>query len=277
MARATSLLRRPSTFALALAALLGPICAAAADDRAGATLITACQACHGKEGISESAEIPNLAGQKQAYLVKQLQAFRGGTRKNDLMAAIAGQLGDDEMRALALVWSQLPGAAAATSAPAGSIAALRSRMSFPAGFPAGFTLYETVVDGGQVARRYANAVALRAAREGKPLPDGAAIIVANHPAQLDAARKPVLDAAGQPAAGPVLSYAGMAVRDGWGQDVPVLLRNGDWDYALFAADGSRRDGLNQAACLACHKPQAADSYVFTMKALRAATAAPAAR
>ena len=50
------------------------------------------------------------------------------------------------------------------------------------------------------------------------------------------------------------------VRAGWGDTVPALLRNGDWDYALFAADGSRRDGLNQAPCLACHKPLAADSF-----------------
>jgi hypothetical protein len=200
--------------------------------------------------ISESAEIPNLAGQKPAYLVKQLQAFRAGTRKNDLMAAIAGQLGDDEMRALAAQWSRLPGPAASASGATGSVAAIRSRMSFPAGFPAGFTLYETVAEpgSGQVTRRYANAVAMQAAREGKALGDGAAIVVANHAVELDAAQKPVLDRNGAPVAGKVLSYAGMAVRAGWGQDVPALLRNGDWDYALFGADGARRDGLNEAPC-----------------------------
>lgn len=266
--RLASFLRR-QTATVAAVALLAPL-AAVAD----APLVAACQACHGKDGISESAEIPNLAGQKPAYLVKQLQAFRAGTRKNDLMAAIAGQLGDDEMRAVAALWSQLPGPAASASGATGSVAAIRSRMTFPAGFPAGFTLYETLAEPGstQVTRRYANAAAVQAARDRKPLGDGAAIVVVNLAAELDAAQKPVLDRNGAPVAGKVLSYAAMAVRTGWGQDVPALLRNGDWDYALFSADGSRRDGLNQAPCLACHKPIAADSYVFTMDALRAVAA-----
>ena len=84
------------------------------------------------------------------------------------------------------------------------------------------------------------------------------------------------DAQGKPVAGKVLSYAAMSARAGWGTEVPLLLRNGDWDYALFDANRVRRDGLNQAQCLACHKPIAADSYVFTMKQLREA-AQPQAR
>jgi cytochrome c553 len=259
--------------ALATALLLCEAPAFAADDHSGLPQIAACQACHGREGISESAEIPNLAGQKKDYLVKQLEAFRSGLRKNDLMAAIAGQLGDAEIRALALAWSSLPGASAAS---AGQALAIRSRMTFPASFPNGFTLYESVAEpeDGRVTRRYANAAALRAARDGTPLPAGAAIIVANHAAQLDAAQRPTLDAEGRPLAGKVLSYAGMEARAGWGADVPALLRNGDWDYALFSDAGIRRDSLNQAACLACHKPIAADSYVFTVKALKAAAARP---
>jgi hypothetical protein len=62
----------------------------------------------------------------------------------------------------------------------------------------------------------------------------------------------------------------MESRAGWGDAIPVLLRNGDWDYALFAPDGKRRDQLNQAPCLACHKPQEPNSYVFTMDKLRKA-------
>jgi hypothetical protein len=50
-----------------------------------------------------------------------------------------------------------------------------------------------------------------------------------------------------------------------------LLRNENWDYALFAADGKRHDELNEAQCLACHMPKAADSYVFTMKQLHEAS------
>jgi hypothetical protein len=62
----------------------------------------------------------------------------------------------------------------------------------------------------------------------------------------------------------------MESRVGWGNTIPTLLRNGDWDYALFSAEGTRRNELNQAPCLACHKPQEANSYVFTLDALRKA-------
>ena len=259
-----------SVFWLGLAALLSAAPARALEDAGNPPLTAACQACHGREGISESGAFPNLAGQKKDYLVRQLQDFRAGQRKNEFMAAIAGQLSDADIETLALFWSQKPGASSATASP-GAALAIRSRMTFPTGFPGGgFTLYETVADDGQVVKRYANDVALRAARAGAVLPAGAAIIVANHEAKLDAAQKPVLDGEGRPVAGKLLSYAGMESRAGWGDSLPALLRNGDWDYALFTATGTRRDTLNQAPCLACHKPIAVDNYVFTMKALRAA-------
>jgi hypothetical protein len=63
----------------------------------------------------------------------------------------------------------------------------------------------------------------------------------------------------------------MESRETWGKEIPQLLRNEDWDYALFAADGKRHDELNEAQCLACHKPKEADSYVFTMTHLHEAS------
>ncbi len=65
---------------------------------------------------------------------------------------------------------------------------------------------------------------------------------------------------GKEIAGAVQSYAGMELRNDWGKDIPLLLRNENWDYALFAADGKRHDELNEAQCLACHKPKETDNY-----------------
>jgi cytochrome c553 len=255
-------------FGLATAAWAASATVAQADSSVAA-LLPACHACHGRDGISVGADIPNLAGQKKDYLVNQLQAFKRGERKNELMAAIAAQLGDTEIDALATVWSQLPATSTASTRPP-SIAAVASRMSFPVGFPEGFTLYETLdnVDGARVVKRYANRAALQAAREGKPLPSGAVIMVSSHAAQRDAMQKPALDPSGRLVAAELLSYAGMESRAGWGAAVPHLLRNGDWDYAVFGADRERRAELNQAECLACHKPMSASSFVFTMKALQ---------
>jgi hypothetical protein len=107
-----------------------------------------------------------------------------------------------------------------------------------------------------------NSIAWKAAKARQPLPSGSIILSVSYEAQKDAAGKEI--------AGAIQSYSAMESRSGWGNTVPLLLRNGDWDYALFSADGKRRDQLNQAPCLACHKPQEANSYVFTLELLRKA-------
>jgi cytochrome c553 len=227
--------------------------------------VAACKACHGPAGVSINPAIPNLAGQKPAYLEAQLTAFRSKDRRNDLMNVIAGQLSDSDIHQFAAYWASRPAAPAADAQgqPAPS-AAIHSRMTFPANFPAGFTAYQDVVEDGVLTRSYVNTVAWKAARAGQRLPDGSIILRVNYKAEKDATGKDV--------AGAVQSYNGMESRQGWDKDIPALLRNGNWDYALFTADGQRQDQLNQAQCLACHKPAAADSYVFTITQLRTAAA-----
>jgi hypothetical protein len=44
-----------------------------------------------------------------------------------------------------------------------------------------------------------------------------------------------------------------------------MLRNEDWNYAVFTTDKQQRPGVNQAECLACHKPLDKVSYTFTLK------------
>ena len=55
---------------------------------------------------------------------------------------------------------------------------------------------------------------------------------------------------------------------GWGADFPAELRNEEWNYAAFALDKKAR-AVNQAECLACHKPLDKESYTFTLKQLSA--------
>lgn len=261
-------LPKPSQVLLATALAAANICAAqpAAHSVEGHPALPSCHACHGRAGISERGSVPNLAGQKAPYLVAQLQAFQRGDRKHEVMAAIAAQLGADDMRWLADHWSRLPPAA---SAPAGAgVVPVASRMGWPAGFPQGFERYRQVVEGDAVTQRWANRAALDAAAAGRPLPEGAVIVVSHH--RLEA------QPGGGTAPGLARSYDTMERRAGWGAAVPALLRNGDWDYAQFDARQQRRDGLNQAACLACHQPQAQRSHVFTLDELarHARAAAP---
>lgn len=221
--------------------------------------VTACQACPGEHGISRNPRVPNLAGQQEAYLAAQLRAFRAGTRNNDSMQAIAAQLSDEQIAALAAYWHSQPASADAHGATAAAGPAIPSLMSFPAGFPAGFTSYERApAEGGGTPERYANAIALAAARAGRPLPDGSVIVAVN-----------------RDASGAATSYAAMAALPGRGESVPALLRNGNRDFALFDAAHVRNDRLNTAPCLACHRPRVASSFVFPLPAIRTRALQPA--
>jgi cytochrome c553 len=225
--------------------------------------VDACKACHGPQGISRNPTFPNLAGQKAQYLEAQLKAFKSRDRKNDFMNAIASQLSDTDIPKFAQFWSSLPATPAPETAgavPAGP--AIPSRMTMPAKFPAGFTVYQTENEDGTITRRYANSIALKAAKAGQSLPNGSILFQVSYKAEKDSSGKEV--------AGAVQSYSAMESRAGWGNGIPLLLRNGDWDYAVFAPDGTRRDQLNQAPCMACHKPQEANSFVFTLEKLRKA-------
>ena len=57
-----------------------------------------CASCHGADGNSGTPANPKLAGQHPEYLVKQLQEFKSGKRKNAIMAGFAATLSDDDMR-----------------------------------------------------------------------------------------------------------------------------------------------------------------------------------
>jgi len=69
--------------------------------------IPGCQSCHGA-GAGGPMETPTLSGQRQAYLVAQMNAFATGARKNDVfnrMRDIAVRLTPQEIDALARYYS----------------------------------------------------------------------------------------------------------------------------------------------------------------------------
>ena len=60
-----------------------------------------CAACHGADGNSGTPVNPKLAQQHPEYLVKQLQEFKSGVRKNAIMQGFASQLSDADMKNIA--------------------------------------------------------------------------------------------------------------------------------------------------------------------------------
>jgi len=72
---------------------------------AGKAKAAMCGACHGATGLSPSPTYPNLAGQKAAYIVKQLADFKSGARTNMMMAPMAVNLSEQDMADLAAYFS----------------------------------------------------------------------------------------------------------------------------------------------------------------------------
>jgi len=80
---------------------------AAGDAAAGKAKAGMCAACHSLDGVSKAPTFPNLKGQKDAYLVKQLKAFRSGDRKDPTMNPMAKPLTDADIDNLAAYFSSL--------------------------------------------------------------------------------------------------------------------------------------------------------------------------
>ena len=90
-----------------LASSLCTSSAFAADAAAGKEKAALCAACHGPDGHSVNPMWPNLAGQQEMYLAKQIKAFRDGSRKDPSMSAMVAGLSDDDVANLAAYFAGL--------------------------------------------------------------------------------------------------------------------------------------------------------------------------
>ena len=66
-----------------------------------------CAACHGPKGISVNPLWPSLAGQQEAYLEKQIKAFRDGERNEATMQPFVANLTDQDAADLAAYYASL--------------------------------------------------------------------------------------------------------------------------------------------------------------------------
>jgi cytochrome c553 len=89
------------------AALVFAACGAHAegDAVAGRGKVFQCQGCHGiadwKTAFPEVYRVPKLGGQKPAYIVAALNAYKKGERDFATMRAIASELSDQDMADIA--------------------------------------------------------------------------------------------------------------------------------------------------------------------------------
>ena len=100
-------MRKELAGAIAAALLACSSLAHAADIAAGKAKAELCAGCHGDNGISQTENIPSLAGQPDQFIQWQLVYFRAGTRKNEQMQPIVEQLNNDDIRNLGAYFAQL--------------------------------------------------------------------------------------------------------------------------------------------------------------------------
>jgi cytochrome c553 len=79
--------------------------AGAVDVAAGKKLSSTCAGCHGAEGVSAVAMFPNLACQKQPYLVGALTEYQSGKRANPIMGGVAKGLSAADIQNVAAYFS----------------------------------------------------------------------------------------------------------------------------------------------------------------------------
>jgi len=87
---------------------LRPLSANSMDIAAGKQLAQRfCADCHGTEGISTIANVPNLAGQRSAYLYREMHAYLAGARGNDTMNGAITYLSTDAISNVAAYYASL--------------------------------------------------------------------------------------------------------------------------------------------------------------------------
>jgi cytochrome c553 len=81
--------------------------ASAGDIAAGRKKAVACQTCHGLDGLSKLPDAPNIAGDPEEYLVRQLAAFKKGERKNEMMSIVVQPLSEQDVADLAAYYAAI--------------------------------------------------------------------------------------------------------------------------------------------------------------------------
>jgi cytochrome c553 len=73
-----------------------------------------CEGCHGipdyRTAYPDVYSVPKLGGQSAGYIVKALQDYKSGSRKNTTMRAIAARLSDEDITDLAAYYSGIEAA-----------------------------------------------------------------------------------------------------------------------------------------------------------------------
>lgn len=147
--------------------------------------------------------------------------------------------------------------------------ASEERIQFPSSYKTEFTNYlslDRVQNDDQIIRLFANEAAMKAAKEGRELPNGSILVGEIYRAKKDENGEVIVSSLDRRVRDKFAAVAVMQKGAGWGDKFSEGQRNGDWDFAIFSPDGKRLDkDLN--ACRACHAPLKNTQHLFSLEHL----------
>ena len=198
----------------------------------------------------------------------QLKAFKDARRKHDVMGPIAAQLAPRTSSTWPLTSPPLPGAAAGGKSKT-AVRIYPNALQSPPIFPKGFSCLQVQPERRRKERFSASSTRPHLRR---PRPVFRCRMVCHcrceHGMALDAASKPRTGMDGFPVAAKILSYSA-ASGAGWGDAIPDLLRNGNWSYGQFNAEGQARSDFE--LCKArMSQAKGRDELWFALDAIKAA-------
>ncbi len=95
------------------------------------------------------------------------------------------------------------------------------------------------------------------------------ITIVKYRAKLDAQGIPLTHDNGRFVKGDLAGFSVMEKRSGWGTEYPPDIRNGEWEFQEFTADGKPNDKVNLLTCMQCHRSQANRDFLFTFNKIKA--------
>ncbi|MGE4048509.1 MAG: cytochrome P460 family protein [Acetobacteraceae bacterium] len=124
-------------------------------------------------------------------------------------------------------------------------------VKFPDGYENGVH-YATVNRGNIREELFTSREAIDAVQSGQPLPSGTVITLADY------------------RSGELFRIVVMEKRTGWGTEYPADIRNGEWEYQSFNPDRSIKQDGQPERCMACHKSQEQQDFVWTISQMKSA-------
>jgi hypothetical protein len=142
------------------------------------------------------------------------------------------------------------------------------QVALPSDYANSFIHYKTLdkrdQDPDVVRQIYIDPPSADLAQLGAPLPEGTRLVMVDHLAAVNAGET-LRDRGGRMVPSDEIKQILVAEkRAGFGAEYGDDLRTGDWEFAVFLSDGSRKPGVNFDRCRECHLQAKSFDFTFSV-------------